>query len=111
MSYDVTFCADLGADELVPLEGGDRNYTSNVSGMWRKALGGVSLGDLLDPDPVAETLVDPLNKAIAEMMESPAIFREMNPPNGWGDYDSLLKVLRDMRDAVPEWPTVWRCHG
>lgn len=38
-------------------------------------------------------------------------FRGMNPENGWGDADSFVKILTDMRDAVPEWPTTWSVNG
>jgi hypothetical protein len=50
--------------------------------------------------------------AIIDGLEAdPTRYRAMNPENGWGDYDSLLKVLTEMRDAVPEWPTTWRVSG
>jgi hypothetical protein len=37
---------------------------------------------------------------IVEALEAdPQRFRAMDPPNGWGSYDTLLPVLRKMRDA------------
>jgi hypothetical protein len=113
MSYDVTFFADVGAgDDNPDLEDGWRNYTSNVSGMWYRALGGVTLGDLLDPEPVARDLEPTIRRAIGEMMESPEVFRAMNPPNGWGDYDGALAFLVWIADKCRDWPTakvrVWR---
>lgn len=41
----------------------------------------------------------------------PARFEAMNPPNGWGTYDGIVKVLTEMHDAVPEWPTRWSASG
>jgi len=35
----------------------------------------------------------------------------MNPDNGWGNYDQFLALLKKMRDAIPEWPTVWSVSG
>jgi hypothetical protein len=52
-----------------------------------------------------------LDTIIRALEAAPGNYRAMNPENGWGDYDSLLKVLREMRDAVPDWPTVWSVSG
>lgn len=52
-----------------------------------------------------------LHTIIRGLEADPARFRAMNPDNGWGDYDGLLKVLTDMRNAVPEWPTTWHANG
>lgn len=38
-------------------------------------------------------------------------FAELDPDNGWGDVRSLVRVLTDMRNAVPEWPTTWSTCG
>ena len=43
--------------------------------------------------------------------QDPDRFVAMNPDNGWGDYDGLVKVLTDMCSAVPEWPTTWKTSG
>lgn len=52
-----------------------------------------------------------LDKIITGLEADPEKFRKMNPDNGWGDYDSFLAVLKEMRDRVPEWPTTWSVHG
>lgn len=111
MSYDVYFTADVGGPETVSLD--SRNYTSNVSGMWRTALGGVdSLGELLDKRPKARDIEPRIRQAIAEMMESPGVFRAMEPPNGWGDYEGALDFLVWIADRCREMPDVtvevWR---
>ena len=50
--------------------------------------------------------------AIKGLEAEPDRFRKMNPSNGWGDYDSLLVVLREMRDRSRENPTwKWRVRG
>lgn len=40
-----------------------------------------------------------LQTIIKQLEKNPAKFRAMNPANGWGDFDSLLGVLRDMHQA------------
>lgn len=52
-----------------------------------------------------------LHIIITGLEADPDRFRAMNPENGWGDYDSLLKTLRAMRAAVPEWPCTWGASG
>lgn len=110
MSYDVTFHypgTTYPADVW-------RNYTSNVSGMWTKALGGtISLGELIDQKGERNAdLIPHLAAAIARMTANPDEYRAMNPANGWGDYEGALAFLEwmlAMCEAVPEGNVdVWR---
>lgn len=68
---------------------------------WWKTLDGMS-----GPEGAAY-----LHTIIKGLEADPDRFREMNPPNGWGNYDGLLEKLIEMRNAVPEWPTVWSASG
>ena len=52
-----------------------------------------------------------LDLIITGLEADPERFRAMNPANGWGDYDTFLIVLKEMRSAVSEVPTVWEAHG
>lgn len=52
-----------------------------------------------------------LNDIILRMEKDPERFRAMNPENGWGDFDSFLEVLQEMRAAVPERICTWRTSG
>lgn len=40
-----------------------------------------------------------ISAVIDEFEAKPDEYREMNPPNGWGDMDRLLVVFREMRNA------------
>ena len=60
------------------------------------------------PGPEGAALLDVIVKGL-EL--EPARFRAMNPENGWGDYDSFVARLREMRAAVPEWPCKWKVWG
>lgn len=127
MSWDAYLIDDRGHEE------GFWNYTHNCNPMIEAALGedieattepwwqsictqGASpLGrccwwELLHgaEGPEGAALLD---RVIRGLEAEPARFRAMNPQNGWGDYDSLLKVLTEMRNAVPEWLTKWKVHG
>ncbi len=92
----------------------DWNYTHNTSRMIYEVLGA------REESPWYATLngaggsagSDYLNRIIGGLEADPKKFREMNPENGWGDYDSLLEVLHDMRAAGREWPEgKWWCSG
>jgi len=87
---------------------GEWNYTSNTNGMIR-ATGcdwPLDFGGRSGPDGAAY-----LHRVITALESDPVRFEAMNPPNGWGSYESLLDVLREMRAAVPEelctWGIMW----
>lgn len=126
MSWDASLTDDRGHLE------GDWNFTHNCNGMIEAVLGDVaentaepfwsalsggksgmgrrSWWALLNGSsgPEGAALLD---RIIRGLEADPGRFRAMNPANGWGDYDSLLRVLREMRAAVPEWPTTWEASG
>ena len=123
MSWNAHLTDDRGHNE------GYWNYTHNCNGManavldpdyqqrstaeevfrfkdkthvsWWKRLDGLS-------GPEGAALLD---RIIRSLEADPERFRAMNPENGWGDYDSFVKLLTEMRDAVPEWPTTWSVNG
>lgn len=123
MSWDAYLYDDRGHLE------GNWNYTHNCNGMvnlildpnyeqrsvveevfcfkdkkhvsWYKHLDGMS-----GPDGAAF-----LQKIITNLRTNPEKFIALNPPNGWGSYESFLEVLTNMRDRVPEYPTKWSTSG
>lgn len=52
-----------------------------------------------------------LHLIVGGLERDPDRFRALNPENGWGDYDGLVVLLREMRASVPEWPTTWEASG
>jgi hypothetical protein len=123
VSWDAKLVDDRGHVE------GDWNYTHNTNGManaaldagyqqrsvaeevfrfqdkehvsWWKRLNGL-------PGDAGAVLLD---RIINAMEQDPARYESMNPGNDWGDYHGFLGVLREMRAAVPEWPTTWQVSG
>lgn len=103
MSWDADLTCDACGHAIV-----EQNYTHNTNGMinvaldrdehWLDALNGAT-------GPEGARLLDGI---IKELESDPPRFRAMNPPNGWGSYDSVLPLLRKMRDAVGEVPATWR---
>jgi hypothetical protein len=122
VSWDATLIDDRGHCE------GDWNYTHNCNGMIAAAYEAVTgerteqcggpLGPAIGPawwdrldGASGKDGRDYLAAIIKGLEADPGRFRAMNPANGWGDYDSLLGVLREMRDRVPDWPTRWEASG
>lgn len=97
MSWDAYLTDDRGHSE------GDWNYHPDGHGTvaWWEHLDGMT-----GPEGAAY-----LDVIVRGLEADPARFRQMNPPNGWGNYDDLLELLRKMRGAVPEWPTTWSASG
>jgi len=93
MSYDIW----LTGDPEPPL---DWNYTSNCSQMWCAA--GADLRKF--HGKIASECEPILRSAIDNMIETPARYIAMNPPNGWGDYDSLLDALSELLFALVDHP-------
>ena len=83
-------------DVIDRYEASGENY-----GSWWDVLDGMS-------GPVGARFLDGIIRALEA---DPDRFRAMNPENGWGDFDSFVKVLTEMRNAVPEWPTEWSVNG
>lgn len=121
MGWDAHLTDDRGHEE------GWWNYTHNTSRMVYPVLedAGIDLGSETRPDGSMRArtwwrhldgMSGPegaafLNVIVSGLRADPARFVAMNPSNGWGDYDTFVKVLEEMRDSVPEWPTVWDANG
>ncbi len=97
MSYTISLDIDTGAPE--PFEVWSTNYTSNCAPMWREA----------DPERMglarfngwnAGAAADALALMIWHMEQRPDDFKKLNPPNGWGDFDSQLRWLHELRHQM-----------
>jgi hypothetical protein len=100
----------------------DWNFTHNCNAMAAKVLSttgtelerawwdgerpGTCWWDLLR-DKTGATSLPLLSLLVGGLSEAPAMFREMNPPNGWGDYDSFLATLIEMRDRAAARPDAY----
>lgn len=98
MSYDVEFMGENLQGETW------KNYTSNVSRMWTKALG-VNLGDLIIRTPSAWEIIYPIERGIERMESDPPTYRLMEPDNKWGSYEGALAYLRWIAETAKANPT------
>lgn len=52
----------------------------------------------------AKQLISPIKKAIKELESNPDKYKNYNPKNGWGSYETLLKSLKKILEACIKHP-------
>jgi len=84
----------------------DNNITHNLSKMASevKLSNGLSLYDVLwRPDEheleLAEDIAELLDEGWNILLSEPNRFKQLNPENGWGNYDGLCKFVYEYRNA------------
>lgn len=98
MSLDVS----IKAKKLVDVY--EDNITYNLAPMYYKCIdinGGLkALNGMKCKDTVPV-----LNRAIDDLIENKEEYEKLNPKNGWGSYEGLLKSLKNLRIACLENPS------
>lgn len=89
MSWSVYLHKKKWMDDEIKVD----NHTYNVSPMYSKAMG-ITISDL-DGKKCNEVL-PLLIKGRQEMIDNPEIYKKMNPPNGWGSYETAVLFLGDI---------------
>jgi hypothetical protein len=52
----------------------------------------------------ASQLIEPLRHGLALLRAEPNRFRKFNPPNGWGNYEGLVRFVAAYLDACERFP-------
>lgn len=102
MSWDINLYTELDG-EIIDIPGTDFNYTHNINQMIREA--GFSDWPYEVDGWDAQDLGIALAKSLEELTRDPKRFRAMNPKNGWGDYDTLVPVLQQIRELCAKYPS------
>ena len=95
MSWDVSIVTQG------PLEVYERGVTWNNYDIFLKSLG-CPFRDLNGQR--ASSILDKLSYAIQDILQHRIEYEALEPPNGWGGIEDVLRVLRGMRDACEEYP-------
>lgn len=105
MSLDVTLT------KTMPTEVYTSNITHNLSKMANQVMleSGVTLRDVLwDPREkglyYARDIAEMLDEAYTILLSNPHYYWQFNPPNGWGNYDTLCVFVHKYRDACWDYP-------
>lgn len=96
---------DVMLYKVQPCEIYTRNITHNLNTMADAA--GI-YKHLWHPEEIgitqAKQLIEPLREGLAKLEASPQTFRQYNPPNGWGSYETLVAFVRDYLRACEQDP-------
>ena len=74
----------------------EANVTYNLADMYYKCIDKDKGFRKLDGMNCKEALPI-IENAIKDMLNNADEYRKLNPKNGWGSYEGLLKVLQEMR--------------
>lgn len=98
-------CSECGQHYFPNYSVYDANITHNLGKManaagiyeivWRPEENGIT---------TAEQLIEPLEKAIADMKARPEYYEQFNSPNGWGTYKNFVPWLEKYLAACKEYP-------
>lgn len=95
MSLDVSLTAELFSG----------NITHNLSTMAKAA--GLYRA-LWRPDEIpassAGDLIIPLDRGLSVLLSNPKEFQKLNPSNGWGDYEGLVRFVTEYLEACRKFP-------
>lgn len=103
MSWDIWLEADCGGADNARIEGADWSYTYNTNPMLQKA--GIDIKKW--PGKRARDVIVELGVGIQVMESNSISMRDLNPRNGWGDFDSLLEVLKEIQKYFIQYPTAY----
>lgn len=84
-------------------------YTANITHNLNRMAGEAGIyKHLWRPEEIgiqkAEQLTQPLEEGLRLLESDPQRFKEFNPPNGWGDYEGLVRFVRNYLQACREHP-------
>lgn len=96
MSLDITLTKSVFKGNLTHNLGKMASECGLYEPMWRPH----KLFDYPDEQEdacwiIASDLIEYLEKGIEELKANPEKYKKLNPENGWGDYDGLLKVAEE----------------
>ena len=52
----------------------------------------------------AEQLIKPLEDGLSLLLADPTWYKQFDPSNGWGSYDSLVEFVHEYLEACRSWP-------
>lgn len=101
-----------GREPVVAVADEDETYevfTANITHNLGRMAAGAGLYEILwRPEELGAThahhLIDRLETGLYLLKNESDLFRELNPENGWGDYDGLVEFVGAYLAACRKWP-------
>jgi hypothetical protein len=84
-------------------------YWANITHNLAKMAGQAGIyKHLWRPDEIhmerAGKLIEPLQVGLATLKSDPERFKQLNPSNGWGNYDGLVRFVEEYLQACEKYP-------
>ena|ERR1035437_8785687 len=99
---------DVWLEDVIPATTGEvfsANYTHNLNETATKA--GI-YGYIWTPNEIgitkAKQLIAPLTEGLLELKSKPDYYKQFDPENGWGDYDSFVEWVEKYLNACISYP-------
>jgi hypothetical protein len=96
---------DVWLEEIKPCEVFQANITHNLGHMAKEA--GIYM-HLWRPEELnittAKELIAPLQEGLNKLLLEPERFKQFDPPNKWGSYETLIKFVSDYLAACESSP-------
>lgn len=91
-------------------ESGNQVYWANITHNLNSMAEAAGIYKYLwRPDEIeitrAAQLIDPLRAGLTNLESDRARFEQYNPENGWGNYDGLVRFVRNYLAACEQYPT------
>ena len=104
MSLDIylDIAVDTGGEHLHDIRLWSGNATHNLGPMWREA--GIRDALYNRAGSFAGSILPELRRGLQDMEARPDVYRAMDPPNKWGDYDGAVRFLRELIEACKKHP-------
>jgi hypothetical protein len=97
----VVLAAEYGVDCTVY----EANITHNLAPMADAANLYAALWRPEDMKAVrAKDIIEPLRNGLRKLRNAPEVFKQLNPPNGWGDYEGLVRFTAAYLEACEKYP-------
>lgn len=94
---------DIGIHAKREIEIFESNITYNLAPMYYKCID-KELGLKKLNNMSCKEALPILQNAINDLIENQEEYEKLNPKNGWGSYDGLLEVIKDMRNCCEDNP-------
>ena len=113
MSLDIYLVSEKGRQNVFGywIDEGEILYTDNIThNMGKMAAEAGVYSFLWRPDEIdppvtkANELIEPLSKALIEMIKNRKKYERFNPENNWGSYDTLVEFVFRYLQACADYP-------
>lgn len=99
---------DVWLEDVIPARTGEVFSANCTHNLWQTAEKAGIYTYIWCPNTIgitkAEQLIAPLTEGLNELKSKPEYFKQFDPENHWGDYDSFVKFVEEYLEACKSNP-------